>query len=162
LQPRNNKNPITLGNFLSNSSSSSLLHLFKNSSYIFDISISISKVSSLLPSTDSLIAIKMSEPTNPVEEPVVVVAPTTETPVVETVAESTPVVETAAPAETATEAPAATETALAAAEEAAAAAPVEEEAKPVEEGVLGYKAPGLIKYVLYPLNYLPAQSVHHF
>ena len=82
----------------------------------------------------------MSEVQKPVEEPVV--APTTETPAVETVAESKPVEETAAPAETTTETPAA-ETAPATTEEAAA--PVKEEAKPIEEGILGYKGPGLIK-----------------
>lgn len=72
-----------------------------------------------------------------VEEPVVAVAGA---PVVE------PVVE-AAPAEVATEvaadAPAAEE-AAAATEEAPA---VDAEVKPVEEGVLGYKGPGLLKYV---------------
>ncbi len=61
--------------------------------------------------------------------------------------EETPVVPTEAPVET----PAATETAPVVEEtpkeEAAEAAPVKEEVKPVEEGVLGYKGPGLLKYV---------------
>ena len=84
----------------------------------------------------------MSEAQKPVEEPVA--APTTETPAVEPVTESKPVEETPAPAtETATETPA--ETAPATTEEAA---PVKEEPKPIEEGILGYKGPGLIKYVL--------------
>jgi hypothetical protein len=110
----------------------------------------------------------MSDVQKPVEEPVV--APTTETPAAEPVEESKPVEETAAPAEaaaeTATETPAVTEAAPATTEEAAA--PVKEEAKPIEEGTLGYKGPGLIKYVLslsYPasllLNALASCMVTH-
>ena len=83
----------------------------------------------------------MSEAQTHTEEPVV--APTTtEAPAVE---EST-AAETTANAE-----PLSTETAAASevpAEEtpaAAAAAPLKEEVKPVEEGVLGYKGPGLLK-----------------
>jgi hypothetical protein len=91
----------------------------------------------------------MSEVQKPVEEPVV--APTTETPVAEPVAESKPVEETAPPTETATETPAVAEPAPAATEEVVA--PVTEEAKPIEEGTLGYKGPGLIKYV-FPLHFL--------
>lgn len=86
----------------------------------------------------------MSDVQKPVEEPVV--APTTETPVVsEPVPEAKPAEETPAVPETTTETPAVAETAPAATEEAAA--PVKEEAKPIEEGTLGYKGPGLIKYV---------------
>lgn len=88
----------------------------------------------------------MSEVQKPVEEPVA--APTTETPAVEP--ETKAVEETPATVETAAETPAA-ETAPATTEEAA---PAKEEAKPVEEGVLGYKAPGLIKYVIYFLSLL--------
>jgi hypothetical protein len=74
-----------------------------------------------------LATVNMSEAPKPtVEEPVV--APVTETPVVEAVAEvkatEEPAVEAAATEE---------------------AAPVKEEVKPVEDGVLGYKAPGLLK-----------------
>jgi hypothetical protein len=90
----------------------------------------------------------MSEVQKPVDEPVA--APTTETPAVEPVAESKPVEETPAPAtETATETPAATEE----------AAPVKEEPKPIEEGSLGYKGPGLIKYVLF--TSYPLLNSHH-
>jgi hypothetical protein len=87
----------------------------------------------------------MSEAQKPVEEPVV--ASATETPVAEPVAETKPVEETAVPAvETTTESPAAVEPVPAATEEVAA--PATEELKSIEEGVLGYKGPGLIKYVL--------------
>lgn len=74
-----------------------------------------------------------------VEEPVV--AAPVETPAVVEPVVDAPAAEMAAP-EVATEAPAAE--AAAAAEETPAAA----EATPVEEGVLGYKGPGLLKYVL--------------
>ena len=90
----------------------------------------------------------MSEVQKPVEEPVA--APTTETPVVsEPVAAAKPVEETPAPVETATEIPAAAEPAPAVTEEVAA--PVKKEPKPIEEGTLGYKGPGLIKYVFFCL-----------
>jgi hypothetical protein len=79
------------------------------------------------------VSINMSEAPKPVvDEPVS--APVTETPAVE------PVPEVKATEEPATDAPVTTEPA--ATEEAA---PVKEEVKPVEEGVLGYKAPGLLK-----------------
>jgi cell division septation protein DedD len=78
----------------------------------------------------------MSEAPKTVEEPVAA-APATETPAAEAVVESTPAV-----TEPATETPATTTTEPATTE---AAAPVKEEVKPVEEGVLGYKAPGLLK-----------------
>jgi len=73
----------------------------------------------------------MSDAAKPVEEPVVAPAPATETetPVAD------PVPEVKAAEEPVTETPATTEE----------AAPAKEEAKPVEEGVLGYKAPGLLK-----------------
>lgn len=77
-----------------------------------------------------------AEATKPVEEPVV--APTE--------AEAPAITETA-PVEAATaepvtaEEPAATETAA----ETTEAAAVKEEVKPVEEGTLGYKGPGLLK-----------------
>ena len=78
----------------------------------------------------------MSEVTKPVEEPVVAPAATVEpTPVEATPAETT---------EAAVEAPAATETATTE-ETPAPAVPVKEEVKPVEEGTLGYKGPGLLK-----------------
>jgi hypothetical protein len=76
----------------------------------------------------------MSEAAKPVEEPVVAPEAPVEAPAVE-----------AAPVETteaATEEPAATEPA---ATEEAPAAPVKEDVKPAEEGVLGYKGPGLFK-----------------
>lgn len=76
----------------------------------------------------------MSEAPKTVEEPVA--APATETPVTE------PVPEVKATEEPATEAPAVTEPAATTEE---AAAPVKEEVKPVEEGTLGYKGPGLLK-----------------
>lgn len=72
-----------------------------------------------------------------VEEPVVA-APVVDAPVA-----AEPVVADAAP-EAAAETPAAE--AAPAAEEPAVVA----EVKPVEEGVLGYKGPGLLKYVLAP------------
>ncbi|RDW94113.1 uncharacterized protein DSM5745_01435 [Aspergillus mulundensis] len=93
----------------------------------------------------------MSDAQKPVEETPVVapVAPVTETPVVPAeaaTATETPAVE--APKETAAEAsePAA-EAAPAAAEESKAEAPAEEakEVIPASEGILGYKAPGLVK-----------------
>jgi len=77
----------------------------------------------------------MSEAPKTVEEPVAA-APATETPAAEPVVESTPAV-----TEPATETPAATTEPTT----TEAAAPVKEEVKPVEEGVLGYKAPGLLK-----------------
>jgi hypothetical protein len=75
----------------------------------------------------------MSDAPKPVEEPVA--APSTETPA----AEAVPEVKTAE--EPATEAP------VTAAEPAATgeAAPAKKEVEPVEEGVLGYKGPGLLK-----------------
>ena len=81
----------------------------------------------------------MSEVQKPVEEPVV--APTTtETPAVE----ESKATETPAVAEpTSTETAAATEAPQE--ETPAVAAPVKEEVKPVEEGILGYKGPGLLK-----------------
>ncbi|KAE9368504.1 hypothetical protein N431DRAFT_443939 [Stipitochalara longipes BDJ] len=80
----------------------------------------------------------MSEAAKPVEEPVVAPEAPVEAAAVE-----------AAPAETteaATEAPAATEPTTT---EEAPAAPVKEEAKPAEEGVLGYKGPGLLKSFIF-------------
>jgi hypothetical protein len=80
----------------------------------------------------------MSEAAKPVEEPVVAPEAPVEAPAVE-----------AAPVETteaATEEPAATEPA---ATEEAPASPVKEEAKPAEEGVLGYKGPGLFKSFIF-------------
>jgi len=82
----------------------------------------------------------MSEATKPVEEPVV--APTT----TETPAVTEPVPETK-PAETVeptTETPAVAEPA-----KEDTAAPVKEEVKPVEEGTLGYKGPGLLKSFIF-------------
>lgn len=78
------------------------------------------------------------EATKPVEEPVV--APT------ETATEA-PVIAETAPVETATTEPAATEEPAAATETPAETteAAVKEEVKPVEEGTLGYKGPGLLK-----------------
>lgn len=81
----------------------------------------------------------MSEITNKVEEPVVApstVPTTTETPAVESVPE-TKAAETVEPT---TETPAVAEPVT---EESVA--PVKEEVKPVEEGTLGYKGPGLLK-----------------
>lgn len=77
----------------------------------------------------------MSEAPKTVDEPVAA-APSTETPAAEPVVESAPAV-----TEPVTETPAATTN--------EAAAPVKEEVKPVEEGVLGYKAPGLIKGLIF-------------
>jgi hypothetical protein len=85
-----------------------------------------------------------------VEEPVV---PAAEAPAAEPVVEE-PAVE------------AATEMAAPATEETAAAA----EVKPVEEGVLGYKGPGLLKYVftspslhdpVFPCNGASDLQIHH-
>ena len=79
------------------------------------------------------------EATKPVEEPVV--APT------ETTTTDAPAVTETAPVETTTDSaateatPIATETPA----ETTEAAPVKEEVKPVEEGILGYKGPGLLK-----------------
>jgi len=94
----------------------------------------------------------MSEAQKPAEESVV--APTaTETPAITEPAEETKAVET--PAETATEtpAPATTEAAAEAVTETAAETPAattpKKEVTPFEEGVLGYKAPGLIKSLLF-------------
>lgn len=81
----------------------------------------------------------MSEAPKTVETPVV--APET-TPTVEETPK--PTTETVEPATT-SETPATTEAVKE--EEAAAAAPAKEEVKPVEEGTLGYKGPGLLKYV---------------
>jgi hypothetical protein len=79
-------------------------------------------------------AVKVDEPVvAAVAAPVLVAEPTVEAPAT---VETTP--------EAATEAPAAAEEAT---EPAAAAV---EDVKPVEEGVLGYKGPGLLKYVLPP------------
>lgn len=75
----------------------------------------------------------MSDTTKPVEEPVAPVV-ATETPATE------PVPETKAAEQPITETPAVTEPATS--EEAA---PATEEVKPVEEGILGYKGPGLVK-----------------
>lgn len=83
------------------------------------------------------------EATKPVEEPVV--APT------ETTTTDAPAATETAPVETATE-PAATEATPIATETAAEtteAAPVKEEVKPVEEGILGYKGPGLLKSFIF-------------
>jgi hypothetical protein len=80
----------------------------------------------------------MSEAAKPVEEPVVAPEASVEAPA----AETAPVETT----EAATEAPAATEPATA---EEAPAAPVKEEVKPVEEGTLGYKGPGLLKSFIF-------------
>jgi len=79
-------------------------------------------------------------------KPVEVVPQTTEAPV-----EAPKAVETA-PVVEATAEPSTTETpvvAEAAKEEATEAAPVKEEVKPVEEGVLGYKGPGLLKSFIF-------------
>ncbi|EHK96247.1 PH [Glarea lozoyensis ATCC 20868] len=75
----------------------------------------------------------------PVVAPTSVEAPFTETPAV------VKPTETEAVAEPSTETPAVTE--LAPAEEVAA--PAKEEVKPVEEGVLGYKGPGLLKSFIF-------------
>lgn len=83
------------------------------------------------------------EATKPVEEPVV--APT------ETSTE-TPVVAESAPVETATTEPATTEASAVATEtpaETTETAAVKEEVKPVEEGILGYKGPGLLKSFIF-------------
>jgi hypothetical protein len=87
----------------------------------------------------------MSEAPKPVEEPV---AAPTEAPV-EPAAPAAPEITTAVTAEAtpAAEAPAAA--AEPAKEEAAVAAPVKEEIKPVEEGILGYKGPGLLKSFIF-------------
>lgn len=87
------------------------------------------------------------EATKPVEEPVV--APTetaTETPVV---AETAPVETATAEPVTAEEPAVATETPA----ETTEAAAVKEEVKPVEEGVLGYKGPGLLKSFIFQKKY---------
>jgi hypothetical protein len=84
-----------------------------------------------------IININMSEAQKPVEEPVVAPAAATAAPVETAPADESKPVETAAPV---AETPAAVEPAK---EEAAA--PAKEEVKPVEEGTLGYKGPGLIK-----------------
>jgi hypothetical protein len=79
------------------------------------------------------------EATKPVEEPVV--APTEAATEAPAVTETAPV-ETAAAEPVAAEEPAvATETPA----EATEAAAVKEDVKPVEEGTLGYKGPGLLK-----------------
>lgn len=78
--------------------------------------------------------------------------------------EETPVVPTEAPVET----PVATESAPVVEEapkdESTEAAPAKEEVKPVEEGVLGYKGPGLLKYVPHILFLLlhPCQAFNPF
>ncbi|KAG0651772.1 hypothetical protein D0Z07_2026 [Hyphodiscus hymeniophilus] len=106
----------------------------------------------------------MSEMQKPVEEPVV--APTTtETPVVvepvaEPMAEAKPVDELPVMAESATETPAVPATT----EEVAAPAAMDE-AKPVEEGILGYKGPGLIKSFIFQKKHFwfgtePVESKH--
>jgi hypothetical protein len=97
----------------------------------------------------------MSEVNKPVEEPVA--APVVDTPVTE------PAVETKATEVPAVETPAAAEPATASEE---VAAPVAEEAKakevePVEEGVLTYKGPGIIKYV-FSLRTPISASIHRF
>lgn len=76
----------------------------------------------------------MSDAAKPVEEVIAPVAATEETPAVEST--PAPAAETV---EATTEVPAAEPVA----EEAAV--PVVEEVKPIEEGVLGYKGPGLLK-----------------
>lgn len=73
----------------------------------------------------------MSEITKPVEAPVE--TPITDVPAVE----STPAAESVEPT---TETPA-----IEPATEETVAEPVKEEVKPVEEGILGYKGPGLLK-----------------
>lgn len=80
------------------------------------------------------------EATKPVEEPVV--APT------ETATEAPAAVTETAPVETATAEPVAAAEPAVATEtpaETTEAAAVKEEVKPVEEGTLGYKGPGLLK-----------------
>lgn len=93
----------------------------------------------------------MSEIAKPLEP--VAAAPVTDIPATEPVVESKP-------EETATETPAVTEPAT---EEAVA--PVVEDVKPVEEGILSYKAPGLIKYVhissLNPYIHMQSSSKSH-
>ncbi|KAK0118181.1 hypothetical protein ONS95_012486 [Cadophora gregata] len=85
----------------------------------------------------------MSAEAKPVE-----VVPQTEAPVeAPKPVETAPIVEpTTAEPTTATEAPVVAE---APKEEATEAAPVKEEVKPVEEGVLGYKGPGLLKSFIF-------------
>ena len=92
----------------------------------------------------------MSEVQRPIEETPLVpaaepVAPVSEPVVAPTVAETPATVEPTTAATAATETPVVTST-----DPAQAIAGTEaktEETKPVEEGTLGYKAPGLIKYV---------------
>ncbi|KAL4875836.1 Pleckstrin homology domain-containing protein [Aspergillus karnatakaensis] len=103
----------------------------------------------------------MSETQKPVEETPVVapVAPVTETPVVTAEATTTEAPAPEAPKETTTTPEAAAVTASAAAEEAKTDAPAEEskeepkEIKPATDGVLGYKAPGLVKSLRFAKRY---------
>ncbi len=81
-----------------------------------------------------------AEAPKPVEEPVV--APTTTETEAPEATEAPAVPSTEPVVEATTETPAVAEPAVE--EEAAAPAP-KEEVKPVEEGVLGYKGPGLLK-----------------
>ncbi|TVY78567.1 hypothetical protein LSUE1_G008426 [Lachnellula suecica] len=89
----------------------------------------------------------MSEVTKPVDTPVVAPS-TTEIPVSEfNAAESIPTTTTTAETvQPTTDTPAVTELP---AKEETAAAPVKEEVKPVEEGTLGYKGPGLLKSFIF-------------
>lgn len=93
----------------------------------------------------------MSEAQKPAEESVV--APTaTETPAITESAEETKAVETPAETVTETPAPATTDAAAEAVTETATEIPAatpKKEVTPVEEGVLGYKAPGLIKSFIF-------------
>ncbi|ESZ98091.1 hypothetical protein SBOR_1470 [Sclerotinia borealis F-4128] len=94
----------------------------------------------------------MSEVQNPtVEEPLTAQAPviTTEVPVVEPVTE-TKIEEPVATTELAAEAPAVVEEPTA---EVTDAAPAAKEVTPVEEGVLGYKGPGLLKSFIFQKKY---------
>lgn len=76
-------------------------------------------------------------------------APKVEEPVVATPVETSPAVETAAVVEPVVEEPVAEHAAEVAEEPATEAAAVEEDVKPVEEGVLGYKGPGLLKSLIF-------------
>ncbi|PQE03342.1 immunogenic protein [Rutstroemia sp. NJR-2017a BBW] len=105
----------------------------------------------------------MSEVQKPVEEPVAAPAPATiETPATEPIVESATEEAPAATADVTTEAPVAEEPA---AETAAEAAPAAKEVKPIEEGVLGYKGPGLLKSFIFQKKFFwfgsePVESKH--
>ncbi|PQE21769.1 immunogenic protein [Rutstroemia sp. NJR-2017a WRK4] len=105
----------------------------------------------------------MSEVQKPVEEPVAAPAPATiETPATEPIVESATEEAPAATADVTTEAPVAEEPAT---ETAAEAAPAAKEVKPIEEGVLGYKGPGLLKSFIFQKKFFwfgsePVESKH--